>query len=413
MQATTYEVHPAADLFPMMPDEEIRQLADDIKANGQRLPVVLWQGRIVDGRNRVRACELVGIEPRTERREFADDADVARFVVSANIKRRHLNESQRAMLGARLEEIYAGPARERQAASQLRGRDTFGNPARSSARANLPEPTRARDDAARDVSVSPRSVQAAKAVIQRGAPELVRAVDLGKVAVSTAAVIAEAPKAAQAEIVARGEREIIEASKRIRAERAEKRRAERVEKILEISNGNRELTPDTVGSALYPVLYADPPWRYEHIETESRAIENQYPTMDLDAICGLPVQSITTPDAILFLWATSPKLAEAMRVVESWGFTYRTCMVWDKEVLGMGYYARQQHELLLICTKGSIPTPPPAARPASVIRVKRGEHSAKPEAFREIIESMYPDLPRVELFCRTPRSGWAVWGNQV
>ena len=82
------------------------------------------------------------------------------------------------------------------------------------------------------------------------------------------------------------------------------------------------------------MIYADPPWRYEHVKTESRAIENQYPTMDLDAICALPVRDIATDDSVLFLWATSPKLAEAMRVIDAWGFTYRTCMAWVKEKIG-------------------------------------------------------------------------------
>jgi len=163
----------------------------------------------------------------------------------------------------------------------------------------------------------------------------------------------------------------------------------------------------------YPVIYADPPWRYDYAETESRAIENQYPTMPLDDICALPVSDLATDDAVLFLWATSPKLTEALRVVESWGFTYRTCAVWAKPQIGMGYYFRQQHELLLVATRGSLPAPPPSARPGSVITADRTKHSAKPADFAAVIEAMYPTLPKVELFCRSPRDGWDVWGNQA
>lgn len=190
---------------------------------------------------------------------------------------------------------------------------------------------------------------------------------------------------------------------------AEVKRAERVEKITEIAKGNKALDlPQR-----FAVIYADPPWRYEHSKTDSRKIENHYPTMDLDAICDLPVATVSTDDAILFLWATSPKLAEAMRVVESWGFTYRTSMVWVKASIGMGYYARQRHELLLIATKGKPPAPLPAARPDSVQEAPKTAHSAKPALFAELIERMYPKLPRVELFCRSPRDGWHVWGNQA
>ena len=187
------------------------------------------------------------------------------------------------------------------------------------------------------------------------------------------------------------------------------KRQERIEKINAISEGNAEIT-ESIGR--FPLVYADPPWRYEHVKTNNRAIENHYPTMDLDEICALPVHEITTDDCVLLLWATSPKLEESMRVISSWGFTYRTCMVWDKEKIGMGYYARQQHELLLIATKGAPPTPLPENRPSSVIRCIRGEHSAKPDVFYELIERMYPDFRKVELFARNKRDGWQVWGNQ-
>lgn len=164
----------------------------------------------------------------------------------------------------------------------------------------------------------------------------------------------------------------------------------------------------------YRLIYADPPWRYEHIETESRAIENQYPTMSLEDICAMEVPA--ADDAVLFLWATSPKLAEAMDVIKAWSFDYRTCAVWDKEKIGMGYYFRQQHELLLVAARGALPVPEPSARVSSVIRVKRGGvHSRKPVQVIELLESMYPkftDKDRIELFTREPRVGWSAWGNE-
>jgi N6-adenosine-specific RNA methylase IME4 len=164
----------------------------------------------------------------------------------------------------------------------------------------------------------------------------------------------------------------------------------------------------------YRLIYADPPWRYEHIETESRAIENQYPTMSLDEICALPVPA--ADDSVLFLWATSPKLHEAMTVIDTWGFDYRTCAVWDKEKIGMGYYFRQQHELLLVAARGALPVPEPSDRVSSIIRIKRpGIHSRKPTQVIEMLEAMYPHLTkheRIELFTREPRVGWAAWGNE-
>jgi len=163
----------------------------------------------------------------------------------------------------------------------------------------------------------------------------------------------------------------------------------------------------------YRLLYVDPPWQYEHIVTESRAIENQYPTMDLDAIKALEVPA--AENAVLYLWATSPKLAEAIAVINAWDFEYRTSAVWDKEVIGMGYYFRQQHELLLVAARGALPVPEPSQRVSSVIRARRQAHSRKPGIVYEVLEAMYPmfgELDRVELFQRRPRAGWAGWGNE-
>jgi N6-adenosine-specific RNA methylase IME4 len=115
----------------------------------------------------------------------------------------------------------------------------------------------------------------------------------------------------------------------------------------------------------------------------------------------------------LFLWATAPKLPEAFEVMEAWGFSYKTCSVWDKEKIGMGYWFRGQHELLLVGTKGQVSPPPPQARESSVYRESRGEHSAKPKRYYEMIESMFPGKAYLELFARSKHSDdWEVWGNQ-
>lgn len=378
-------VHPVADIFPRMTATEYAALRDDIKAHGQREPIWVFDGQIIDGRHRAQACEELGIEPAV--REYdGDESGLVGFVVSLNLHRRHLDESQRSMVAARLATLPKG----------------------ANQHASIDAPSQAQ--AADLLNVSRPSVQRAREVLVNGAPELVAAVERGEVSVSAAASVAEMPKEAQAEIVARGEREILEAAKAIRTKKAEERRAERVEKIVEISKGNASLGQI---AERYPVIYADPPWRYEHIETESRAIENQYPTMALDEIKALDLDAVALDDCVLFMWATSPKLAEAFEVLNAWGFEYRTCAVWDKQKIGMGYYFRQQHELLLVAVRGQPLTPAPANRPSSVLSFPRGEHSAKPAEVYELIESMYPELPKLEMFCRSPRDGWGAWGNQA
>jgi len=378
------EFHPIANCFPLIDGAEFDELVADIREHGIREPVILHEGKILDGRNRYRASATAGVDCPME--PYRGDDPVG-FVVSLNLRRRHLNEGQRAWVAAKLANIQNGGDRT--------GKQS----------ANLPT-----EKVAEMLNVSERSVTNARVVRDHGTPELQDKVARGQVAPSTAADVARLPEPEQREIVAKGEREILEAAKRIRAEKATERRAERIERIEKISRGNTPLlTPRR-----YPVIYADPPWRYENppMGGTNRSIENHYPTMTLEEICALPVQDVAADDAILYLWATAPKLIECMEVIKAWGFEYRTNMVWDKMKIGMGYHARNQHELLLIARRGNMPPPEPGQQPPSVIRIDRGEHSSKPIEFYEIIERNYPGIGKIELFCRSPREGWSVWGNQ-
>lgn len=174
-----------------------------------------------------------------------------------------------------------------------------------------------------------------------------------------------------------------------------------------------QLAPQRLPAGKYAVIYADPPWRYEFSADGDRAVENHYPTMSLSELEALPVPELAAEDCLLWLWATSPKLAEAIRLIEAWGFQYKTSLVWVKDKIGMGYYARQQHELLLVAKRGNPPAPAPEHRPASVITAPRREHSAKPEEVYRLIERMYPGANKLELFARQRRQGWVAWGNEV
>jgi N6-adenosine-specific RNA methylase IME4 len=375
--------HPLAELFPLIEGEEFNALVEDIRRHGLHEPIVLLDGQILDGRNRYRACMAADFEPTFV--PYRGDDPVA-YVVSLNLKRRHLDESQRAMVAARLATLKRG--------------DNQHSPIGETSQAK----------AAELLNVGKRSVERAAEVRDHGAPELQQAVERGTVSVSAAADVATLPAAEQREVVARGEREILEAAKAIRGERAEARRVGRTQKLVEISKGNTELST----AQRCPIICADPPWRYEHPPMAgNRVVENHYPTMTLEDICTLKVSELATPDAILFLWTTSPLLEQSFVVIRSWGFEYRTSAVWIKPSIGMGYFVRQQHELLLIARRGNPPMPAPDARPPSVIEAPRGEHSEKPIEAYELIERMYPELPKIELFARNARAGWAAWGNQA
>jgi len=170
-----------------------------------------------------------------------------------------------------------------------------------------------------------------------------------------------------------------------------------------------------LGGAVYGVIYADPPWRFEPYSRDTgmdRAADNHYPTMTTDSIIDLNVPA--AKDCMLFLWATIPMLVAAFDVMAAWGFSYKSNLVWVKDKIGTGYWAREKHELLLIGVRGDVPAPAPGEQPDSVILASRGKHSEKPECFYGLIERMFPNLPKIELFSRgnTP-AGWDQWGNEA
>lgn len=168
----------------------------------------------------------------------------------------------------------------------------------------------------------------------------------------------------------------------------------------------------------YNIVYADPPWRYQLNKGRGIA-ENHYPTMSIKEICALPINRITDKDAVLFLWITFPQLPEALKVMESWGFNYKTAaFVWVKQnksgngfFFGLGHWTRSNAEICLLGIKGH-----PRRISNKVFQLivsPRAEHSKKPEEVRTKIVELMGDLPRVELFARQETPGWDRWGNEV
>lgn len=165
-------------------------------------------------------------------------------------------------------------------------------------------------------------------------------------------------------------------------------------------------------SGKYRIIYADPPWRYNDKLVDGYGpAEYHYPTMTIDELCRLPIKDMAESDAVLFLWVTSPLLEDSFRIVHAWGFEYKTSFVWDKVKHNMGHYNSVRHEFLLVCTRGSC-TPDNLKLYDSVQTIERTEHSVKPEEFRNIIDDLYTDGKRIELFARRPADGWEVWGNE-
>jgi N6-adenosine-specific RNA methylase IME4 len=168
----------------------------------------------------------------------------------------------------------------------------------------------------------------------------------------------------------------------------------------------------------YGVIVTDPEWKDTVWSEETgmdRHASNHYPTSDAAVIAARPVAKIAARDCVLFMWTTNQHLRIALGVMEAWGFEYRSNYCWAKDKLSTGRWNRSTHELLLIGTRGKPPCPAPGTQWESmIIKAPKGEHSAKPECFLEMIEGYYPTMPKIELNRRgPPRPGWDAWGYEV
>ena len=160
----------------------------------------------------------------------------------------------------------------------------------------------------------------------------------------------------------------------------------------------------------YHVIVCDPPWTYElRAEDVSHRAANPYPSMTIEEIKALPVESHAHDNAILWLWATNAHLREAFGVAETWGFTYKTLLTWVKDKMGLGTWLRGQTEHCLLCVRGTPVVQ--LTNQTTVIQAPAGRHSEKPDAFYALVEGLCPGK-RLEMFQRTPREGWAGHGDE-
>lgn len=169
----------------------------------------------------------------------------------------------------------------------------------------------------------------------------------------------------------------------------------------------------------YKVILADPPWSYnDKALAGKRGAGCKYEVQDLEWIKNLPVKDIADDDCVLFLWVTMPQLPNAFEVIESWGFTYKTCAFnWVKKnkkkdslFMGMGNWSRSNSELCLLATKGKPQRVSASVHSVVITPIER--HSQKPDEVRKRIVDLCGDVPRIELFARDVAEGWSGWGNE-
>jgi N6-adenosine-specific RNA methylase IME4 len=172
----------------------------------------------------------------------------------------------------------------------------------------------------------------------------------------------------------------------------------------------------------FGAILADPPWQFQN-RTGKMAPEHKrlsrYSTLTLDDIKAIPVAKVAAPASHLYLWVPNALLAEGLAVLQAWGFTYKSNIVWHKirkdggpDGRGVGFYFRNVTELVLFGVRGGLRTLPPGRRQVNFLATQKREHSRKPDEFYDIVESCSPG-PYLELFARLRRDGWEHWGNEV
>lgn len=165
----------------------------------------------------------------------------------------------------------------------------------------------------------------------------------------------------------------------------------------------------------YNVILADPPWTYKSDLHDGSASVDHYPSMTNQELKDMDVKSVCENECVLFMWATTPNLDTAIEIGKSWGFDYKqVAFVWDKDRTLAGNYTITQCELVLVFRpkKGKLPKRD-KTNARQYFREKPREHSRKPEYVQDMIELMYPNTKKIELFARRSRKGWDVWGNET
>ena len=363
------------ELIPPLSNEEYKQLEANCLDEGIREPILTWNGYIIDGHNRYNIAQQWNLEFKTESKNFKGEDEVKEWMILNQFGRRNLSNYQRSVLALQLEDVFRAKAKESKAEKVSHFRNT-GEVLQISATPDT------RKELSKVAAVSHDTIAKVKK-IQEKAPEEVKAK------------------------LATGEVSINAAYKEIKKE--EKKEELQQRRVL-IENNVKKVDINNIPEK-FDIIYADPPWRYDFAETSNRKIENQYTTMDNNDIANMKVPA--KDNCVLFMWATAPKLIEALDVMKAWGFTYKTHAVWDKQKIGMGYWFRGQHELLMVGVKGKFSPPDSTIRISSVIKEERSQHSKKPDSIADYIDLAYYNKSKIELFCREPRSGWYSFGNQI
>lgn len=347
-------------LIPPTCKEERNLLKQSIIKEGCRDPIDIWNGLIIDGHNRYEICKRQKMSFKTRINKFVSREEVKIWIINNQLSRRNISNFDRVRLALKKEDFFKKEAKEHQ---------KKGGGSGISGRQISAQPRKVREQVAKIANVSHDTVVKVKFIEKHAVKEQKERLSTQQDSINK--VYHEVKK-----------KESLKEKKKI-----------------------------PLPKEKFNIIYADPPWRYNFSQTNERSVETHYSSMSLKQIKEMNIP--TEANAVLLLWTTAPKLREAFEVIDAWGFEYKTCAVWDKEIIGMGYWFRGQHEILLLATKGKVKTPEPKNRFSSVIKSRRTNHSKKPEVVYKIIEKMFPHSKYLELFARNKRDKWVSWGDEL
>lgn len=362
MKIYNLESHKFADIFPMTEGESFENLKKDIQEQGLQQTIVLFEGKILDGRNRFKACKDLGIEPRFE--EYKGDKPLE-FVISGNLHRRHLTPSQRAVLALEVMPMLEEEARKRQGTrSDLMGKIPLGS---------KPE-NKSAVKASKIFQVDESYIRQAKKLKETGQEEKINQLWSGT-------------------------KNLSEVKKEQRAEKIAKQREEIEKETFEKPTGE------------YDVIVIDPPWNYQDdsiYDADGFRGTCPYPTMSIEQIKNIKIPS--KEDCIVWLWTTNKHIFDCREILEEWGFEIKSILTWDKQHIGTGRWLRSQTEHCILAIKGK-----PFfnnTKWSTLISEKRTEHSTKPEIFYKMVEEICAGR-KLDYFARKKREGWDVYGDEV
>lgn len=364
--------HEVAEIFPLMRGEEFVALKQDIRANGLREPIWTYQGKIIDGRNRFRACQETGTDPVF--REWDGVGSLVAFVISLNLHRRHLDSGQKAACALEALPLLEAEAKKRQGS---------------------------RND------ITQKFAECESGEARDKAAELF---DTNRQYVSDAKKIKEEDPALFDKVKS-GETGIVQAKREIKERKREERREENRQKIALVESPTKAIEQQ---AAKFATIVIDPPWDWgdEGDQDQLGRARPEYSTMSLPELLALPVGGLADVDCHLYMWITNRSLPKGFALLEQWGFRYVTCLTWVKPHFGMGNYFRGQTEHVLFGVKGSQPLKRKDV--GTVFHAPRGPngHSSKPTEFYDLVESCSPG-PYLEMFSRVDRKDWVAWGENA